>query len=230
MASHARGIQVPHKRAGSRVRALSASALLAPERIERSILLVRRQRVILDADLAELYGVPTKVFNQAVKRNAERFPEDFRFQLSRAERDEVVTACDHLRRLRFSPFLPWAFTEHGAVMAAHVLNSPRAVTVSILVVRVFVRLRHILSSHQDLARRIEALEHQFTDRTAEHETHIRQIYRLLDELMTPPVPAKKGRIGFRSPECGVGGKVSRPGAVPGSRTAGPGEQRWQPFR
>jgi hypothetical protein len=183
--------------------------------------------VILDADLAGLYGVPTKVFNQAVKRNADRFPEDFRFRLTRSERDEVVTACDHLRRLKFSPFLPWAFSEHGAIMAAHVLNSPRAVAVSILVVRAFVRLRHILSTHQDLARRIEALERQFKNRSAAHEAHLRQIYGLLEELMSPPPPPKKGRIGFRALECDAyGGKVSGCETLPPGRDPGkPREQR-----
>jgi hypothetical protein len=104
-----------------------AARPLVTARIAQQILVIRDQKVMLDADLAALYGVPTKRLNQQVKRNAERFPEDFMFQLSRSERDEVVANCDHLRQLRFSPTMPFAFTEHGALMAASVLNSPRAV-------------------------------------------------------------------------------------------------------
>ncbi len=184
-------------RRSARAKGSAAHTLAAPERIDRAILVLRGQRVMLDADLAALYGISTKAFNQAVKRNAERFPEDFRFQLAAAERDEVVAKCDHLRGLKFSSARPWAFTEHGAIMAATVLHSQRAVAVSILVVRAFVRLRQILSAHKDLAERIATLERQFTDKSAEHEAHIRQIYELIDELMTPPPPAGKRRIGFR---------------------------------
>ena len=101
-----------------------AAGLLVTTRIAQQILVIRDQKVMLDADLAALYGVPTKRLNQQVKRNAERFPEDFMFQLSRSERDEVVANCDHLRQLRFSPTMPFAFTEHGALMAASVLNTP----------------------------------------------------------------------------------------------------------
>ena len=104
---------------------------LAPATVDPRILRVRGIQVLVDADLAEIYGVSTKALNQAVKRNAERFPEDFRFQLTAAEREEVVTNCDHLTRLKFSPVLPWAFTEHGSIMAASVLNSQRAVEMSV---------------------------------------------------------------------------------------------------
>ena len=97
--------------------------LVVAESIETRILTIRGQRVMLDADLAELYGVETKVLNQAVKRNAQRFPDDFMFQLTDSEKAEVVTNCDHLKRLKFSPVLPNAFTEHGAIMAATVLSS-----------------------------------------------------------------------------------------------------------
>ena len=112
-------------------------ALIPGELIEKKILLIRGEKVMLDSDLAELYGVPTKALNQAVKRNKERFPDDFMFQLAKTEKDEVVTNCDHLSRLKFSPNLPFAFTEHGAIMAATILNSPVAVQTSIHVVRTF---------------------------------------------------------------------------------------------
>ena len=107
------------------------------------ILVLRGQRVMLDADLAGLYGVDTKVLNQAVKRNAERFPMDFMFQLTAAEKAEVVTNCDHLGRFKFSSSLPYAFTEHGALMLGNVRKSSRAVEVSLLVLRAFVQIREM---------------------------------------------------------------------------------------
>jgi hypothetical protein len=148
---------------------------------------------MLDADLAELYGVPTKVLNQAaVKRNKDRFPADFMFQLTKAEKDEVVTVCDHLRRLRFSPSLPNAFTEHGALMAANVLRSRRAVQMSIYVIRAFVRLReHIAANHAILKRLAEI------DKTLlQHDTALRDIYRKLLPLLQPPPEPSKRKIGF----------------------------------
>ncbi len=104
---------------------------LVLEEIEPMILTIRGQKVLIDADRARLYGVTTKQLNQQVKRNSSRFPEDFLITLSAEEKEEVVTNCDHLRRLKFSPMLPHAFTEHGAIMAASVLNTPRAVEVSV---------------------------------------------------------------------------------------------------
>jgi len=167
------------------------TALIPVERVERAILVIRGEKVMLDADLAALYGVTTKVLNQAVKRNFERFPPDFRFQLTRAERNEVVTNCDHLAQLKFSPTLPYAFTEHGAIMAANVLSSPRAVVASIMVVRVFVRLRRMLTSHAELARKLDALERKY-------DAQFKVVFDAIRELMTPPPPSKKGRIGFRA--------------------------------
>ena len=120
---------------------VSRESIVPMESIERSIFFIRGQKVMLDADLAKLYGVPTKVLNQAVKRNIERFPLDFMFQLTKDEKDEVVTNCDHLKKLKFSPNLPYAFTEHGAIMLATILNSPVAVQASIQIVRAFIRLR-----------------------------------------------------------------------------------------
>jgi hypothetical protein len=103
---------------------------------------------MIDADLAALYGVATKRLNEQVKRNARRFPDDFCFQLSTAEKDEVVANCDHLVRLKFSPVRPYAFTEHGAIMAANMINGPRAEEMSVEVVRAFVRLREMIASHE----------------------------------------------------------------------------------
>jgi hypothetical protein len=166
-------------------------ALVPIERAERSILLIRGEKVILDAALADLYEVPTKRLNEQVRRNRDRFPPDFMFQLTAAEKEEVVANCDHLARLKFSPSLPLAFTEHGAIMAANVLNSPRAVAASVMVVRAFVRLRQILATHADLARKLEELEKRY-------DAQFQEVFRAIRALMAPPVPDKKRkRIGFQ---------------------------------
>jgi hypothetical protein len=154
---------------------------------------IRGEKVMLDADLGNLYGVPTKVLNQAVKRNKERFPDDFMFRLTKQEKEGVVTNCDHLRRLKFSPTMPYAFTEHGALMLASVLNSPIAIQVSIQIVRVFIRLREILASDKGLRRRLDALEKKYDT----HDVHIKEIFAAIRALMEPPLGVAKRRVGFR---------------------------------
>jgi len=144
---------------------------------------------MLDADLAELYGVETKRLNEQVRRNKERFPEDFMFQLTVAEKMEVVANCDHLSKLKFSPNLPCAFTEHGAIMAASVLNTPLAVEMSVQVVRAFVKLREMISTHKDLAKKLEDLEKKY-------DTQFKLVFDAIRQLMTPPEPKKKRAIGF----------------------------------
>jgi len=147
---------------------------------------------MLDTNLARLYGVPTKRLNEQVKRNRDRFPQDFMFQLSAEEKTEVVAKCDHLASLKFSPTHPYAFTEHGAIMLAAVLNTPRAIEVSVFVVRAFVRLREILSTHKALAGRLDELE----KRIASHDEHIRTLFQAIRQLMAAPErPPKK--IGFQ---------------------------------
>ena len=143
----------------------SATPALLP-RIESRIVNLRNLRVMIDADLATLYGVTTKRLNEQVKRNADRFPGDFMFKLTAAEKAEVVANCDHLAKLKFSKVLPYAFTEHGVAMLSAVLNSQRAVEMSILIVRAFVKLREVLASHKDLARKIEKLEATQKDHAA----------------------------------------------------------------
>jgi hypothetical protein len=170
-------------------------SLVPEERIEKSILLIRGQKVILDADLAKLYAVTTKRLNQQVKRNRDRFPEDFMFQLTTKEKEEVVANCDHLSRLKFSPAFPYAFTEHGAIMAASVLNTPRAIEASIFVVRAFVQLREMLATHKELARRLSELE----SRIGEHDEQIQAIFEAIRQLMLPPERPKK-KIGFEVKE------------------------------
>jgi len=146
---------------------------------------------MLDADLARLYGVTTKRLNEQVKRNRDRFPEDFMFRLTATEKAEVVANCDHLQRLKFSPALPHAFTEHGAIMLASVLSSRRAIEVSVYVVRAFVRLRRLLSTHRELAQKLAELERKVQS----HDEHIRSLFHAIRELMAPPEP-KRRRIGF----------------------------------
>lgn len=164
------------------------------EQIGSRIVLIRGHRVMLDADLAEVYGTTTKALNQAVKRNRERFPAEFMFQLTRSEKSEVVTNCDHLRRLKYSPSLPFAFTEYGAVMLASVLNSPIAVQASIAVVRAFIRLREILATHKELARKLTELE----NRIEGHDEEITALFDVIRELME--LPEKPGKqIGFHAP-------------------------------
>jgi len=187
-------------------------ALAPPERIERSILLIRGQKVILARDLAYLYGVPTKVLNQAVKRHADRFPEDFMFQLTIEEariwweqarpvrlRSQFVT----LKRGQHIKYRPYAFTEHGILMLSSVLNSERAVQVNIEIMRAFVCLRRILASHADLARKLDALEKKY-------DAQFKIVFDAIRQLMAPPElePPKK-RIGFLVEEPHVPYKSSR---------------------
>jgi len=173
--------------------AASHDAGLRPlETIASRILWIRDRKVMIDADLAALYGVPTRALNQAVKRNRERFPGDFMFQLDAGEKREVITNCDHLAKLKFSKGLPFAFTEHGALMAASVLNTAQAVEVSVYVVRAFVQLRELLGSNQLLAAKVEELERKL-------DTHDKAIVGLLNtlrELMQPQEPPKNRPIGF----------------------------------
>lgn len=171
---------------------ISSKKIVAVGKIEQRILLIRGEKVIVDADLAEFYGVPTKRLNEQVKRNKERFPEDFMFQLTPEEKAEVVAICDHLSKLKFSKVLPYAFTEHGAIMAASVLNSSRAIEVSVYIVRAFVKLRHTIAEHKELARKIALLER----RLANHDEQILSLVQAIRQLMKPELPPRKRRIGF----------------------------------
>jgi hypothetical protein len=153
-----------------------------------------------------LYGVPTDALNQAVKRNRDRFPDDFLFQFIAAEKQEVVTNCDHLHRLKFSARLPYAFTEHGAMMAAMLLNSPRAVEVSVFVVRAFVKLRRLVLTHKELAAKLDQLEKKVGGR----DDAIRLLVAAIRKLMAPPAapppvrPHRLPRAGAPGGKTGVG--------------------------
>ena len=167
---------------------------VAVEAIASRIVTLRGQRVILDADLAALYGVPTKRLNEQVRRNVERFPVDFMFPLSEEEwaalRSQFATSKPG--RGQHRKYLPYVFTEYGAIMAATVLNSSRAIEVSIYVVRAFVQLRELLTAHKDLAAKLGELERKLKG----HDQAIAGILDAIRQLMTPPEPPKKRPIGF----------------------------------
>ena len=190
-----------------------ASAQIVPvESIERKIYLIRGCKVMLDSDLAELYQVPTKVLNQAVRRNFDRFPSDFMFQLNREElenlRSQIVTSKVGRGGRRY---IPYAFTEHGVAMLSSVLSSKRAIALNILIIRAFVRLREYLATHKDLARKLKDVE-----RTQhEHGAHIQQIYDYIQRLLDPAPEPPKRRIGFAAPE-----EHNEQGGNPSSRELG----------
>lgn len=170
--------------------------LLPLETIAQTILILRGQRVMLDVDLAALYGVETKRLNEQVKRNRDRFPEDFMFQLTAAEKAEVVANCDHLTNLKFSKSLPYAFTEFGAIQAANVLNSARAVDMSVYVVRAFVQLREVLTGNKELALKLAELESRIERKLASHDQAITGLIDAIRSLMHSPEPPPKRQIGF----------------------------------
>jgi hypothetical protein len=180
---------------------MTATLVLKPENIAQLVFFIRGEKVILDRDLAGLYGVTTKALNQAVKRNAARFPTDFMFQLTKSEyeasRSQFVTRSGGassksqpvtLKRGQNIKYFPYAFTEQGVAMLSSVLRSPRAVEVNIAIMRTFVQLRHLMETNRDLAQKIEALEKKYDEQFA-------VVFAAIKELVTPPAPARK-QIGF----------------------------------
>jgi hypothetical protein len=166
--------------------------LIPVERIEHSILLIRGKKVIMDRDLAALYGVQTKALNQAVSRNERRFPPDFMFRLTKEEKAELVTNCDRFSRLKHSSALPRAFSEQGVAMLSSVLNGERAVDVNIEIMRAFVRLREMLWSHQELGQKVVDLEKKYDEQ-------FKVVFDAIYALMAPPEKPKK-QIGFEIKE------------------------------
>jgi ORF6N domain len=173
---------------------LVRAALGKVEDITRAILVLRGRRVLLDAELAVLYGVTTRRLNEQVRRNRKRFPDDFLFELTTEEfanlKSRFATSSWGGRRKR-----PLAFTEHGAIQAATILNSPRAVEMSVYVVRAFVKLREVLSTNRELARRFQQLELRLDNKLTEHDEAIAAILSAIRELMRPRDPPRRG-IGF----------------------------------
>jgi len=165
--------------------------LIPIEEVEAKIKLIRGQRVILDSDLAQLYGVSTKRLNEQVSRNIERFPSDFMFQLNYQDLGRSRSQIATLNRGMNIKYLPYAFTEHGAVMAANVLRSKKAVAASIYVVRAFVRLRQFLASHKELAEKLDDLERQ----VGTHDKAIVSMFQAIRKLMSP-AQGKRKKIGF----------------------------------
>jgi hypothetical protein len=170
---------------------------VAAEQIARAILILRGQRVLQDSELAALYGVSTKRFNQQVRRNRKRFPADFMFQLTAEETSSLRSQIATLKsgRGQHRKYLPYVFTEHGAIMAATILNSPRAIEMSVYVVRAFVQLREMLASNKELARRFAQLETRLDRKLTIHDEAIAAILSAIRQLMHPPVP-KRRPIGF----------------------------------
>lgn len=164
------------------------------EHIEKAILLIRGQKVMLDRDLAELYDVPTKRLNEQVRRNLRRFPDDFTFQLTAQEAAALRSQIATLKagRGRHSKYAPYAFTEQGVAMLSSVLNSDRAIEVNIAIMRAFVRLREILSTHKDLARKLADLE----GKLGQHDEKFTIVFEAIRQLTTPPPAPPKRRIGF----------------------------------
>lgn len=170
----------------------SQALIVADEIVISKILWIREKKVMIDKDLAELYNVSTKRLNEQVKRNVKRFPEDFMFQLTEKEKGEVVAKCGHLKMLKYSPNLPYAFTEHGAVMLASVLNSERAIQVNIQIIRVFNQMREALLNYKDVLLKLEQLERKATA----HDQDIQLIFTALKKLLNAPDPPRE-RIGFK---------------------------------
>jgi len=159
------------------------------ESIERRIVMIRGMRVILDGDLAELYGVETRTLNQAVRRNVKRFPADFMIQLTREEKDRLIAEWARLASLRFSPYLPLAYTEYGAIMAANALYSQRAIDMSISLVRAFVQLKVMVAPHAEMLRQLQDLE----DKLGEKDAGLRALVEATRQLMVwPPMPPETG--------------------------------------
>jgi phage regulator Rha-like protein len=186
-----------------------------PEDIEGKIYTVRGQRVIMDSDLAEIYGIPTKRLNEQVKRNLKRFPADFMFQLTKEEaqplnrlRSQFATSSLHGGRR----YLPYAFTEHGAIMAANVLNSPKAIEMSVFVVRAFIKMRETLANNKALALKLAELEKKLTERLNVHERAIVHVLGEIRKLMASAEPspeAPKRKIGFEVKERAARYQVTR---------------------
>jgi hypothetical protein len=171
-------------------------SVVGVQRIESLIYLIRGQKVMLDADLAELYGVETRVLKQAVRRNRNRFPSDFMFELTNKENRSLRSQNVILERGRYSKYLPFAFTEQGVAMLSTVLNSERAIEVNIAIMRVFVRLREMMVTHKELALKLRELE----GRIQEHDEQIVAIFEAIRQLMAPPEKPRK-RIGFEVKEA-----------------------------
>jgi len=167
--------------------------VLIPEEVIMSkIILIRGQKVMISNDLAELYGVTTKRLNEQVKRNIKRFPPHFMFQLTEKEKDKVVANCDHLQNLKYSPYLPFVFAEHGTVMLANILNSDRAIQVSIRIVDIYIKMRKYILTNKDLLLKIERLEKRFDNQDEKIVLVFNYLKRFIEVQEKP-----RKRVGFK---------------------------------
>jgi phage regulator Rha-like protein len=168
--------------------------IITDEFIMSKILLIRDTKVMIDRDLAQLYGVTTKRLNEQVKRNLKRFPSNFMFQLTEIEKEQVVANCDHLEKLKFSSTLPYAFTEHGTMMLGNVLNSDRAIQFSIKIVEAFVKMREFLTNTVNVKLEIEEIKKKLSN----HDKNIELVFSYLDELMEKQDnKVERNKIGYK---------------------------------
>jgi len=176
------------------------SLMLPDEVIMSKILLIRGERVMIDSDLAELYGVPTKRLNEQVKRNIKRFPGHFMFELTKEEKEELVANCDHLKKLKYSSFLPNVFTHYGVLQAANILNSDRAILTGNRIIEVFVKMHEMILNHKELFKKLEELE----NRLSGHDDSIMLIFEYIKQFEEAKQQEleyqNRKRIGFKTPE------------------------------
>ena len=169
-----------------------AEIIIPDEVIINKIILIRGQKVLISNDLAQLYGVTTKRLNEQVKRNIKRFPQHFMFQLTEQEKDKVVAICDHLQNLKYSPYLPYVFTEYGTVMLANILNSDRAIQVSIRIVEIYIKIRENILNNKDIQLKMELLE----KRVGSQDEKILLVFKYLEKFIDIQEKPRK-RIGFK---------------------------------
>lgn len=170
---------------------IKSESLVPQEIIENRILFIRGKKVMLDADLAVLYQVKTMALNQAVKRNIKRFPEEFMFQLTTAEKEGVITNCDNLKHLKYSPHKPHAFTEQGVAMLSSVLKSEKAIQVNIQIMLTFIKIKEMLISNKELRRKIEEMENKYDGK-------FEVVFRAIAKLIGAPEKTNKRKIGFEA--------------------------------
>jgi phage regulator Rha-like protein len=169
--------------------------IITEEFIMSKILLIRDQKVMIDSDLAVLYGVPTKRLNEQVKRNIKRFPSNFMFQLTEFEKEQVVANCDHLKKLKFSSTLPYVFTEHGTMMLGNVLSSDRAIEFSIKIVEAFIKMREFLTNNLSVKLDIEKIKKKLIN----HDKNIELVFSYLDEMIEKQdKKVERNKIGYKN--------------------------------
>jgi len=176
---------------------ISNEIILSNEIVISKILYIRGQKVMIDSDLAEMFGVTTKRLNEQVKRNIKRFPEHFMFILTQEEKENVVANCDHLKKLKYSPYLPSVFTEHGIIMLSSVLNSETAIQVSVRIVEVFIKMREMLISHKELLKELEQIKKQISN----HDDQFLLVFEYLKQFEETKQQhleqANRKKIGYR---------------------------------